>query len=407
MAGAERVEGLPVRQRRAHRQRRPDHARAEPAHPGCRPAARPVADRRARADRRGVQRAARPPAPPVRRRARLHRVLGLAPGRDQEGDGRAGAVGLRGVGRAVPADRPDGRRPQLRGDHPGQLAVGEGRRRVPDGRPSTISSCRAGCRSTSPRRCRRSPTRAADELDRRRAARRRSREHYLGARHAVRARLVHALERGGRRPDRRADARRRRGDGGRGRRQRADRRARRRVRGALRDRDRRSATTTSTRWPRGADATAAAYVEADVDDEAFWGVGIHSRSSPRRCARSSTRSTGRSRAGARGRRLPSVRLSVPVSGRSERPSLYCAAHADVAQLARASACHAEGRGFESLHPLHRKPRKRGFLLAERGRRELVCNRDCNRARPEVSPLGKPRRSRRLALTDADRPGGSE
>ncbi len=26
--------------------------------------------------------------------------------------------------------------------------------------------------------------------------------------------------------------------------------------------------------------------------------------------------------------------------------------ADVAQLARASACHAEGRGFESLHPLH-------------------------------------------------------
>ena len=28
-----------------------------------------------------------------------------------------------------------------------------------------------------------------------------------------------------------------------------------------------------------------------------------------------------------------------------------AALADVAQLARASACHAEGRGFESHHPL--------------------------------------------------------
>jgi 2-isopropylmalate synthase len=27
---------------------------------------------------------------------------------------------------------------------------------------------------------------------------------------------------------------------------------------------------------KGEDATAAAYVEADVDDEAFWGVGIHS-----------------------------------------------------------------------------------------------------------------------------------
>ena len=67
-------------------------------------------DRRGAADRRGVQRAARPPAPPVRRRAGLHRVLGLAPGRDQEGHGRAGALRLRGLGRAVPADRPEGRR---------------------------------------------------------------------------------------------------------------------------------------------------------------------------------------------------------------------------------------------------------------------------------------------------------
>ncbi len=31
---------------------------------------------------------------------------------------------------------------------------------------------------------------------------------------------------------------------------------------------------------------------------------------------------------------------------------YNRARADVAQLARASACHAEGRGFESHHPLH-------------------------------------------------------
>ena len=67
----------------------------------------------------------------------------------------------RRLGRAVPADRPDGRRPQLRGDHPRQLAVGQGRRRLPDGDASTTSSCRAGSRSTSRRRCRRSPTRAA------------------------------------------------------------------------------------------------------------------------------------------------------------------------------------------------------------------------------------------------------
>ena len=33
--------------------------------------------------------------------------------------------------------------------------------------------------------------------------------------------------------------------------------------------------------------------------------------------------------------------------------------AAVAQLARASACHAEGRGFESLQPLLEKPRKSG------------------------------------------------
>ena len=95
--------GDAVRERRAHRQRRPRHARAQPADPGRRPGARPLADRRGEADRRGVQRAARPPAPPVRGRARLHGLLGLAPGRDQEGHVRAAAVRLRGVGRAVPA----------------------------------------------------------------------------------------------------------------------------------------------------------------------------------------------------------------------------------------------------------------------------------------------------------------
>ena len=91
-----------VRQRRAHRQRRPDHARDQPAHAGRRPAARPVAPRRGARDRRGLQRAAGAPAPPVGRRARLHRVLRLAPGRDQEGDARAAALGVRAVGRAVP-----------------------------------------------------------------------------------------------------------------------------------------------------------------------------------------------------------------------------------------------------------------------------------------------------------------
>ncbi len=42
--------------------------------------------------RRGVQRAARASAAPVRRRARLHGVLRLAPGRDQEGHVRAASA---------------------------------------------------------------------------------------------------------------------------------------------------------------------------------------------------------------------------------------------------------------------------------------------------------------------------
>ena len=57
----------------------------------------------ARRDRRGVQRAARPSTTPVRRRARLHGVLRLAPGRDQEGHGRTGARRIPSLGRAVPA----------------------------------------------------------------------------------------------------------------------------------------------------------------------------------------------------------------------------------------------------------------------------------------------------------------
>src|SRR5690348_14929474 len=41
--------------------------------------------------------------------------------------------------------------------------------------------------------------------------------------------------------------------------------------------------------------------------------------------------------------------------------------AAVAQLARASACHAEGRGFESLQPLPvEAPPWRGFLLLDIG-----------------------------------------
>src|SRR5207253_1970502 len=41
---------------------------------------------------------------------------------------------------------------------------------------------------------------------------------------------------------------------------------------------------------------------------------------------------------------------------------YTGAHADVAQLARASACHAEGRGFESHHPLRNPCKSAGGVV---------------------------------------------
>ena len=81
-------------------------------------------------DRRRVHRAADPSPPPVRRRAGLHRLLGVAPGRHQEGLRGDRAHRRLAVGGAVPADRPGRRRPHVRGRDPRQLAVGQGRRGV-------------------------------------------------------------------------------------------------------------------------------------------------------------------------------------------------------------------------------------------------------------------------------------
>src|SRR3954452_9599430 len=53
--------------------------------------------------------------------------------------------------------------------------------------------------------------------------------------------------------------------------------------------------------------------------------------------------------------------TIPKTGEREPrsaargPRLYFPRRAAVAQLARASACHAEGRGFESHQPLARSP----------------------------------------------------
>ena len=114
--------GHAVRQRRAHRQRRRHQPRHEPVQPGRRPRARHHRHRRPAPRRRVLQPAAGAPAAPLRRRPRLHVVLRQPPGRHQEGLRRARLRRLRGVGRAVPAHRPEARRPHLRGRRSGSTA---------------------------------------------------------------------------------------------------------------------------------------------------------------------------------------------------------------------------------------------------------------------------------------------
>ena len=111
----------------------------QPADAGDRPADRLQRRRPGEAHRRVLQPAARARAQPVGRRPGLHGLQRLAPGRHQEGlrgDGRPrrgrGRLGRRArVGGSVPADRPEGPRPLVRGRHPRELAVGQGRRRLP------------------------------------------------------------------------------------------------------------------------------------------------------------------------------------------------------------------------------------------------------------------------------------
>ena len=84
--------------------------------------------------RRVLQPAAGRPAPSVRRRARVHRVLGSH--QDAIKKGLAGArAGARArqcrVGRALPADRSGRHRPHLRRGDPREQPVGQGRHRLP------------------------------------------------------------------------------------------------------------------------------------------------------------------------------------------------------------------------------------------------------------------------------------
>ena len=159
--------GLPVRQRRAHRQRRPGHAGAEPvlARASTRRSTSPTSTR----SRRTVEYCNQLPVH-ERHPYAGDLVYTAFSGSHQDAikkgfdalDRDAAAAGVStstyAVGRAVPADRPEGRGPHLRGGHPGQLAVRQGRRRLHHEDRAPRSTCRAGCRSSSPAWCSGTPT---------------------------------------------------------------------------------------------------------------------------------------------------------------------------------------------------------------------------------------------------------
>ena len=87
-------------------------------------------------------------------------------------------------------------------------------------------------------------------------------------------------------------------------------------------------------------------------------LGPRARGQPRRPLGPRERPRGRQR-----RLVRADRSAAGTTSRRRRGAgAILAVRAAVAQLARASACHAEGRGFESLQPLRPKaPLRRGFL----------------------------------------------
>ena len=136
--------GLPVRQRRAHRQRRPGHPGPEPVLPGRRPADRLLRHRRDPPHRRVLQPAAHHPRHPYAGDLVYTAFSGshqdaIKKGFEHAGSGRRQRRQDRRrdrMGRPLPAHRPQGRRPHLRGRHPRQLPVRQGRNRLrPEDRP--------------------------------------------------------------------------------------------------------------------------------------------------------------------------------------------------------------------------------------------------------------------------------
>ncbi len=158
---------LPVRQRRAHRQRLPGHAGDEPLLAGHRSRPRFFRHGRDHPHRRVLHRSAGSSAPSVRGRAGVHRVFRLAPGRDQERACRADARPRRPAGscgkfrtfRSTPPTSAALTRPSS--------ASTASRARAASRTCSSATTgwrCRACCRSSSARSSSRSPTATGKEL---------------------------------------------------------------------------------------------------------------------------------------------------------------------------------------------------------------------------------------------------
>ena len=237
---------------------------------------------------------------PYAGRPGLHRLLRLPPGRHQEGLRRAGsrrrgrrrAGGRVHLGRAVPADRPEGPGPHLRGGHPGQLAVRQGRRRVHHEGASTTSTCRAGCRSSSPAWCSSVTDDEGGEVEPGSRCGRSSPASTWSTTSATRPSGRRATRRPPSTARSRSRPRSRTGDGTplAGGRQRPDRRVRQRARS-------RSASGVRVldyaehALSSGGDAQAAAYVECDVDGGRSGASAPTPTSSPPRSRRSPAPST--------------------------------------------------------------------------------------------------------------------
>ena len=240
--------------------------------------------RRDQAHRRVLQPAARARAAPVRRRPGLHRVLRLAPGRDQEGPRRAGTRRRRRPASTVdefewgvpylPIDPKDVGR-TLRGRHPGQLAVRQGRRGVhheggAPPRPAAPAADRVLRRGPAATPTTRAARSARSRCGTSSPASTWSTTSTFGALALERYSDGHRGRQGrdrrrGRLPRRRARPIDRR-------RQRPDRRVRARAAAAAAI-DVRVLDYAEHALSAGGDAQAAAYVECEVDGADVWGVG--------------------------------------------------------------------------------------------------------------------------------------